>query len=109
MLPVVPHHPPGLVARYPKTRAAVLRTGCPNTKNPPLQSYAPAPRNPKTYPRPGKHCGCAALGKSGGLVLALDNGLHGYDPATGKLNLLVHAEPDEPGNRYNDGRCDRRG
>jgi sugar lactone lactonase YvrE len=39
----------------------------------------------------------------------LDNGLHGYDPTTGKLNLMVHAEPDEPGNRYNDGRCDRRG
>src|SRR2546423_1315422 len=36
-------------------------------------------------------------------------GLPGSDPATGKLNLLVHAEPAEPGNRYNDGRCDRRG
>ena len=42
-------------------------------------------------------------------MLALDNGLHGFDPATGKLSFLVHAEPNEPGNRYNDGRCDRRG
>ena len=47
--------------------------------------------------------------KSGGFVLALDNGLHGFDPESGKLSLLVHPEPDEPGNRYNDGRCDRRG
>ena len=39
----------------------------------------------------------------------LDNGLHGFDPANGKLSFLVHPEPDEPGNRYNDGRCDRRG
>jgi hypothetical protein len=39
-------------------------------------------------------------------VLALDNGLHGFDPATEKLSFLVHAEPDEPDNCYNDGRCD---
>ena len=78
-------------------------------QKPCLQSYDPASREHRVYPLPGKHCGCAALRKSGGLVLALDNGLHGFDPATGKLNFLVHAEPDEPGNRYNDGRCDRRG
>jgi sugar lactone lactonase YvrE len=42
-------------------------------------------------------------------VVALDNGLHGFDPATGKLQFLTHLEPNEPGNRYNDGRCDRRG
>jgi sugar lactone lactonase YvrE len=43
------------------------------------------------------------------LVLALDNGLHGFDPTTGKLDFLLHAERNVPGNRYNDGRCDRRG
>jgi sugar lactone lactonase YvrE len=90
---------------------------CPTTRRvwwldiqkPALQSYDPVTREHRVYPLPGKHCGCAALRRSGGLVLALDTGLHGYDPATGKLNLLVHAEPDELGNRYNDGRCDRRG
>ena len=90
---------------------------CPTTRRvwwldiqkPCLQSYDPVSREHRVYPLPGKHCGCAALRKSGGFVLALDNGLHGFDPATGKLELLVHAEPDEPGNRYNDGRCDRRG
>ena len=60
-------------------------------QKPALQSYDPATREHRVYPLPGKHCGCAALRRSGGLVLALDNGLHGYDPATGKLNLLVHA------------------
>jgi len=78
-------------------------------QKPALQSYDPVTREHRVYALPGKHCGCAALRRSGGLVLALDNGLHGYDPTTGKLNLLVHAEPGEPGNRYNDGRCDRRG
>jgi sugar lactone lactonase YvrE len=90
---------------------------CPNTRRvwwldinePCLQSYDPATGAHQVYPLPGRHCGCAALRRSGGLVLALDNGLHSFDPATGKLHLLVHAEPNEPGNRYNDGRCDRRG
>jgi sugar lactone lactonase YvrE len=90
---------------------------CPTTRRvwwldiprPCLQSYDPVSREHRVYPLPGKYCGCAALRRSGGLVVALENGLHGFDPATGKLNLLVHAEPNEPGNRYNDGRCDRRG
>jgi len=74
-----------------------------------LQSYDPANCEHRAYPLPGKYCGCAALRRSGGFVVALDTGLHSFDPATGKLSLLVHPEPDEPGNRYNDGRCDRRG
>jgi sugar lactone lactonase YvrE len=91
---------------------------CPVTKRvwwldirrPCLQSYDPVSRQHQVYPLPGRHCGCAALRKSGGLVVALDDGLHGFNPATGKLQFLVHAEPNEPpGNRYNDGRCDRRG
>jgi sugar lactone lactonase YvrE len=90
---------------------------CPTTKRiwwldirrPSLQSYDPTTRKHEVYLLPGQHCGCMALRRSGGLVLALDDGLHGFSPTTGKLNFLVHAEPDEPGNRYNDGRCDRRG
>ena len=81
---------------------------CPTTRRvwwldiqkPALQSYDPVTREHQVYPLPGRHCGCAALRRSGGLVLALDHGLHGFDPATGKLNLLIHAEPGEPGNRY---------
>jgi sugar lactone lactonase YvrE len=89
---------------------------CPATKRlwwidiqrPCLQSYDPASRAHRVYPLPGRFCGCAALRKSGGLILALDDGLHHFDPAIGKLELLVQAE-HVPGNRYNDGRCDRRG
>ena len=90
---------------------------CPTTRRvwwldiqkPCLQSYDPVSRSTGSIPCPASTAAARRCGKSGGLVLALDNGLHGFDPATGKLNLLVHAEPDEPGNRYNDGRCDRRG
>jgi sugar lactone lactonase YvrE len=76
---------------------------------PSLQSYDPLTREHRVRPLPGRNCGCAALRASGGLVLALDSGLHGFDPATGHLDFLLHAEPGEPENRYNDGRCDRRG
>jgi len=90
---------------------------CPRTRRlwwldilkPRLQSYDPASREHRVYPLPGRTCGCAALRAAGGLVLALDHGLHGYDPETGRLEFLLHAEPGKPDNRYNDGRCDRRG
>ena len=58
---------------------------CPTTRRvwwldiqkPTLQSYDPVTREHRVYPLPGKHCGCAALRRSGGLVLALDHGLSG--------------------------------
>jgi sugar lactone lactonase YvrE len=89
---------------------------CPATKllwwldiqKPCLQSYDPVSRAHRVYPLPGRYCGCAALRRSGGLMLALDDGLHGFDPLSGKLEFLLQAE-QVPGNRYNDGRCDRRG
>src|SRR6185312_11248030 len=82
---------------------------CPATKRvwwvdihgPFLQSYDPVSRHHQVYPLPGRYCGCIALRKSGGLVVALDNGLHGFNPEIGKLSPLVHAEPEEPHNRYN--------
>ena len=74
-----------------------------------LQSFEPATGEHRVYPLPGRNCGNASLRRSGGFVLAMDNGLHGYDPATGTMEFLLHVEPDQPDNRYNDGRCDRRG
>lgn len=90
---------------------------CPRTRKvwwldilrPCLQSFDPASGAHKVYPLPGPNCGCAALRASGGLVLALDNGLHAFDPASGRLDFLFHPEPEPATNRYNDGRADRRG
>jgi sugar lactone lactonase YvrE len=78
-------------------------------ERPCLQSFDPVRGEHQIFPLPGRFCGCAALRRSGGLVLALDDGLHAFDPATGGLEFLVRPESDRPENRYNDGRCDRRG
>ena len=74
-----------------------------------LQSFEPATGTHRVYPLPGRNAGCAALRKAGGLVLAVERGLHGFDPATGRLEPLLQVEPELPDNRFNDGRCDRRG
>lgn len=74
-----------------------------------LQSFDPASGAHEVYPLPGDNCGCVALRASSGFVLAMDSGLHGFDPETQRLEFLSDPEPHPPTNRYNDGRCDRRG
>jgi sugar lactone lactonase YvrE len=48
-------------------------------------------------------------GGAGGLILTLRNSFAFFEPATGKLDVLAEPEPDKPGNRFNDGKCDRQG
>jgi L-arabinonolactonase len=57
-------------------------------------------------PRP---IGSFVFRRAGGLVGALQNGFHGIDLDTGKVEAIVDPEPDRPGNLLNDGKCDRRG
>ncbi|WP_230417614.1 SMP-30/gluconolactonase/LRE family protein [Paraburkholderia polaris] len=45
---------------------------------------------------------------TGGLLIATPNGLMTIDDS-GTLTRLSHPEADRPGNRYNDGKCDRMG
>ncbi|HYF21694.1 MAG TPA: SMP-30/gluconolactonase/LRE family protein [Ramlibacter sp.] len=45
----------------------------------------------------------------GGLLLATPGGLVGFDPGTQALSPIAHPEAGRRGNRYNDGKCDRRG
>src|SRR5882724_1568143 len=47
--------------------------------------------------------------KNGGLIIALNQHFAFFDPDTGKLEKLINPEPDLPDNRFNDGKCDRRG
>jgi len=74
-----------------------------------LQSFDPSTGRHTVHPLPGRSSGNAALRRSGGLVLAIDTGLFSFDPATGAIEELLKVEPDLPNNRFNDGRCDRRG
>ncbi len=57
----------------------------------------------------GQPVGAIAPRAAGGLVLAAKDGFWVLDPATGHLALLACVEPDVPGNRMNDGACDRAG
>jgi len=65
----------------------------------------------------GKHA-CWDIGQSvgvvrprtgGDLAVGAGNGFRALDPATGMITKLATAEPDKPGNRMNDGACDRAG
>jgi sugar lactone lactonase YvrE len=53
--------------------------------------------------------GCLAFARSGGLVVALRDGFHRFDSATGRLAALAPAPYDARDFRFNDGRCDAAG
>lgn len=55
------------------------------------------------------HIGSLALRTKGGAVLALRNGFHFYDFATGRATPIADPEPDQPRSRFNDGKVDRQG
>ena len=57
----------------------------------------------------GKRLGAAAMRKSGGFVLATEDGFAFYDPENGDLEMIADPEADKPGNRFNDGKCDPAG
>jgi D-xylonolactonase len=44
-----------------------------------------------------------------GLAVTLQRGFALFDPETGALERRAEPEPDRPGNRFNDGKCDARG
>ena len=53
--------------------------------------------------------GMIALRRKGGLVVALEDGIYGFDPPSGRCVLLVPLEAEILGNRANDGKCDAQG
>ncbi len=57
----------------------------------------------------GCRVGAAVPRKSGGMVLATENGFEAYDWDTGKREPIADPESHLPNNRFNDGKCDVRG
>lgn len=53
--------------------------------------------------------GSVAFRERGGMLAALQSGLYFLDPASGVLQAVAQPEAHLPGNRFNDGRCDRAG
>ncbi|HXI59168.1 MAG TPA: SMP-30/gluconolactonase/LRE family protein [Polyangia bacterium] len=47
--------------------------------------------------------------QNGGLILTLRGSIAFFDPTSGKLTKVAEPEPDKPGNRFNDAKCDRQG
>jgi L-arabinonolactonase len=52
--------------------------------------------------------GSFALRRKGGLVCAFERGFAFFDPPTGRIDWIARPDSD-PGNRFNDGKCDRNG
>lgn len=57
----------------------------------------------------GQPVGAAAARAGGGLVLAVRDGFLTLDLTAGETAVLAEVERDRPGNRMNDGACDRAG
>jgi len=57
----------------------------------------------------GQPVGAVVPRAGGGLVLAARDGFLALDPGTGGVSVLAAVEADVPGNRMNDGACDRAG
>lgn len=78
-------------------------------EKPRLQSVDPATGAHQMFAFDSTFCGSVALHAAGGFLLALDNTLVHFDPATGARLPLVQVEPADAGTRLNDGRCDSTG
>lgn len=53
----------------------------------------------------GQRVGTVVPRESGGLVIAGDHGMFFLDEDTGHLTAIADPEPDQPDNRFNDGKC----
>lgn len=75
---------------------------------PAVHRFFPASGVLESWPMP-EPIGCIAQRAAGGLIAGMRSGFALIDLADGAVEPLHAPEPDRPGNRLNDGRCDRRG
>ncbi len=62
----------------------------------------------QTHPMP-ELIGAVVPRRRGGFLAAMQTGLKAVDLETGAVTTLASPESAKPGNRFNDGKCDRRG
>lgn len=70
-----------------------------------LHRFDPETGHDRVWDLP-QRVGCFAFRKSGGFLLALQNGFHFFDPVTKVLDAIVDPEADRVENRFNDGTPD---
>jgi sugar lactone lactonase YvrE len=73
-----------------------------------IHRFDPATGLDRRWPMPAEP-GCIALSSRGGLVAALRDGFHRFDPASASLEKICDAPYDTREFRFNDGRCDASG
>ena len=73
-----------------------------------LYRFDPASGENRAFAMP-ERIGCVAPRRQGGLIGAFKTGFKWVDPETGALTPIADPEPHRAGNRFNDGKCDRRG
>jgi L-arabinonolactonase len=72
-----------------------------------IHRYEPRSGRTQTFATAGRP-GCLAVRERGGLVLAMGNGFHFFDPSKGQFECIVEAQSN-PDTRMNDGKTDRQG
>ncbi len=77
-------------------------------KQPCLQRWHPESNMHSVWGLPAE-IGSFSLRTSGGAILALQNGFSFFDFTTGEAAHIADPEAHLPGNRFNDGKCDRAG
>ena len=73
-----------------------------------LQRFTPATGEVESWTMP-ERIACFALREKGGLIVAFASGLAFYDLESGKIDWIAKPEAQIPTNRFNDGKCDRKG
>lgn len=73
-----------------------------------IQRYDPATGQVREWPMP-EEIGSIVFRREGGIVAAMKSGFCTVDLETGRIEQIVDPESHLPGNRFNDGKCDRRG
>jgi L-arabinonolactonase len=73
-----------------------------------IRRYVVSSQEPSLWQLPAS-IGSFVFRREGGMVVALKNGIHFFDPATNQLSQIHDPEPDLPENRFNEGKCDPRG
>ena len=73
-----------------------------------LQRLTPATGEVKRWPMP-ERIACFALREKGGLIVAFASGIALYDLDSGRIDWIARPEEGIPTNRFNEGKCDRKG
>ena len=76
---------------------------------PSLFRHDPTSGETRKWDLPGQTVGSLALRRKGGLILAMDQGFHVFDPDSAYLQTVAEPLAGRDDQRFNDGKVDRRG